>query len=567
MTGCHSVERHSVPDECDIAIVGAGASGAILAARFSEKPGRRVVLIEAGPDTPPDAIPSDILDIFPRAYSNPLYFWPALCAQWRQGDEEKAFLQARVMGGGSSVMGMWGLRGSPQDYDLWRQAGAIGWGWDDVLPSFNRIERDLDYGGALHGADGPIPLRRFSPEVWPDFVRSLVRAADARGLPLRRDINGDFSDGVFPVPVTNDETGRASSASGYLTAAVRARENLQILCDTFAERLVFKESRVAAVEYSRSGIAGRLRSTMVFLAAGAIGTPTLLLRSGIGPAAELKALGIDSVVDLPGVGEGLQNHCIVNFATRIAPEARQARDLRSYALACARLSSRHKDGRRGDLHLQFIAKTSLHPHGDRIGLVGAALYAPLSRGKVSLRSAAGSSPPLIQFRLLDHPADRARLAEASRWAMDLLGDEQVRGIRDDVFTILPSSIVRRLNRPGGINFGMSAILAGALDMPRALRKRLLRSAGTLIREDRLAALSGEDVLDFVSPIFHPVGSCAIGRAEDPLAVLDPLCRLRRIEGVHIADASIMPVIPTGNTCLPTMMIAEHLSRTLANSLC
>ncbi len=569
MTGRNSVERHFLPDECDIAIVGAGASGAILAAHLSAKPGRRVVLIEAGPDTPPDAVPADIRDPFPLAYSNPHYFWPGLRAQSRQGDEEKSFLQARVMGGGSSVMGMWGLRGSPRDYDLWREAGAVGWAWDDVLPAFNRIERDLDYDGALHGSDGPIPLRRFPPEVWPGFVRSLARAADAQGLSLRGDINGDFGDGVFPVPVTNDHSGRASSASGFLTPAVRARANLLILSDTFAKRLVFNENReVTAVEYSRLGMAGRMRSARVFLAAGAIGTPALLLRSGIGPARELKALGIDPIADLPGVGEGLQNHCIVNFATRIAPAARQRRDLRSYALACARLSSRHRDGRQGDLHLQFIAKTSLHPHGDRIGLVGAALYAPLSRGKVSLRSADNASPPLIQFRLLEHPSDRARLAEVSRRAMDLLGDEQVRATRDDVFTILPSSIVRRLNRPGAINCGMSAILAGALDMPPIIRRQVLKSAGALIPEQRLASLSGEDVLDFASPIFHPTGSCAIGRAEDPLAVLDPLCRVRRIVGVHVADASIMPVIPTGNTCLPAMMIAEHLSRRVAaENLC
>lgn len=559
----------ALPSEaCDIAIIGGGAAGAILAARLSERPDRRVVLIEAGRDTPPGAVPSDIADVFPRAYSNPRYFWPDLTAIATQGAPARPFLQARIMGGGSSVMGMWALRGQPRDYDLWRNAGALGWGWDDVLPAFKRLERDLDHDGELHGDEGPIPIRRHPAAGWPAFIQDLARAAARHSLPLHSDINADFDDGVFPVPVSTDGAQRATSAGAYLTASARARPNLEILTDTLVTRLVFEARRVSGVEILRSGTVATLGARMVVLTAGAIGTPAILLRSGIGPADELHQLGITPVIDLRGVGKSLQNHCIVNLAARIAPEARQAHGLRSYALACARLSSHHPEGRPGDLHLQFITRTSLNPHGDRIGLVGAALYAPLSRGTVSLSCADPHVPPLIDFRLLDHPADRARLAQAVRVAMRLLSDGDVRRHRDEVLAIQPSSMIRRLNRPGLGNLAMSAMLAAALDLPKAIRRTVLRSAGKRVPEDDLATGTGEQLLDHCTPIFHPSGSCAIGRPEDPLAVLDPLCRVRGVDGLHVGDAAIMPVIPTGNTCLPAMMIAEHLAhRLIAAKLC
>ena len=176
---------------------------------------------------PPDSPPEDIQDEFPVAYSNPAYFWPGLTAIAAADRGESPFPQARVMGGGSSVMGMWALRGMPDDYNAWRDAGAAGWSWDDVLPFFRKLESDLDRSGPMHGADGPIPIRRHKPESWPLFVGRLVDAARRAGLPLREDINGDFENGVFPVPVTNDKRGRVSSAIGYLTPNVRRRTNLR----------------------------------------------------------------------------------------------------------------------------------------------------------------------------------------------------------------------------------------------------------------------------------------------------------------------------------------------------
>jgi 5-(hydroxymethyl)furfural/furfural oxidase len=562
---CFLLSKLDIVKEYDVAIVGAGAAGSILAARLTEDRARHVVLIEAGIDTPPGHVPADIRDEFPTAYSNPSYFWPGLTAIAQPGHGKSPFPQARVMGGGSSVMGMWALRGMPGDYDAWRDAGVVGWSWDDVLPFFRKLESDLDYSGPFHGNDGPIPVRRNALAVWPQFVRALAAAANKLGLPLRDDMNGDFEDGVFPVPVANNADGRVSGSDAYLTSAVRNRFNLTIMTEVEARRIVFSGHQVTGLEVFGKRRSETLRCRQVIAAAGAIGSPTLLLRSGIGPGSELQTLGISPIVDLRGVGENLQNHCILNFGTRIAPSARQSHNLRSYGLACARLSSGHANRKPGDLHLQFITKTSLHPHGDRIGLVGAALYAPLSRGKVSLIAPHASIPPKIEFRFLEHASDRERMMAVVRAAMGLLTDPAVRARRDDVFTVAPSSMVRRLSRPGIVNYSMSLILAMVLDAPASIRRQVIERAGKVLSESDLETSSGSDLLGDVAAIFHPAGTCSMGVKTNPLSVVDSVCRVWGTVGLRVVDASIMPSIPTGNTCLPTMMIGERAARLISDA--
>jgi 5-(hydroxymethyl)furfural/furfural oxidase len=553
----------SFQQEYDLAIVGGGAAGAILAARLSEDPGRRVLLLEAGADTPPGKVPADIRNEFPVAYSNSAYFWPGLKATAGLGQGSMAFQQARIMGGGSSVMGMWALRGMPSDYDAWRDAGAVGWSWEDVLPFFNKLERDLDYAGELHGSDGPIVVRRHASHVWPGFVRHLANAAGRAGLPLREDINADFNDGVFPVPVTNNATGRVSSATGYLTPQVRRRPNLTIRAEAEVLRVVFVGKCVEGLEVLSQGRVETVGCQEVVIAAGAIGSPTLLLRSGVGPAQELHSTGVEPVANVPGVGERLQNHCVLNLVTRIERSARQDKQLNSYGMACARLSSNHADGRPGDLHLQFVTKTSLNPHGDRLGVVGAALYSPLSRGKVSLASNDPSAAPRIEFRLLQHPSDRQRMSSVVNTAMDLLADPTLRQLRGDVFAILPSSMVRRLNRPGLVNYSLSSLLAMALDGPGPMSRMIMEHAGKRVSEADFARGPDDKLLGNVTPIFHPTSTCAMGGDDDGLAVVDVDCRVRGVEGLSIADASIMPTVPTGNTCLPAMMVAERAAHIIA----
>ncbi|MBX3598238.1 MAG: GMC family oxidoreductase N-terminal domain-containing protein [Rhizobiaceae bacterium] len=543
----------------DVIIVGAGAAGCVLASRLSENPALKIVLIEAGQDTVPGNVPSDIRDAYPVAYSNPSYFWPNLAAIGLAGSEPASFAQARIMGGGSSVMGMWALRGRAEDYDGWRRMGAVGWGWDDVLPAFKRLESDADFGGHGHGQQGPIPIRRHFREQWPGFTRAFAAAAERYGLPYRQDINTDFADGVFPIPVTTAHGERVSAPEGYLGVAVRGRPNLKIMTGATATRVIMEGRRATGVEIRDSSRSTTVVSARrIILSSGAVFSPALLLRSGIGPADELAALGIEPVVDLP-VGRNLQNHCVLNLATPIVRHARQSKDLNTYALAGARVSSGMRDAPNGDILIQLITRTSPHAHGDRLGIVGTSLYSPASKGRLSLDPSDIAAHPRIDFNILSDPSDKARLASGIFLTLKLLNEPEVSSLRGGVATVRPSSMVRRLNRPGAMNRVVSALLAMAFDAPGSIPDRMLRFAGQELPAD-VDMASAEELLSHVTPIFHPTGTCAMGSASDENAVVDPQCRVRGLDRLSVVDASIMPSIPSANTCIPAMMVAEHASR-------
>jgi 5-(hydroxymethyl)furfural/furfural oxidase len=271
-------------DNTDYLVVGAGSAGATLAARLSEDPDMRVLLVEAGGDTPPDATPADIADTFPSSALNPGYFWPKLEAVRVRGGGLHPFPQARVMGGGSSVMAMVALRGMPADYDAWAAAGAEGWGWADVLRYFRRLENDLDRDRS-QSEPKPYTIRRIPTEEWPGFVTSLEQAALGAGLRNVADINESPGDGVFSMPLSQDESDvRSTSAGRYLTCAVRNRSNLAIWPDTRVVALRFEGRRACGALVERAGERRQIDAREVVLCAGAVHSPAMLLRPGIGPA-------------------------------------------------------------------------------------------------------------------------------------------------------------------------------------------------------------------------------------------------------------------------------------------
>ena len=192
-------------NEADILVVGGGSAGSVLAARLSAESECHVVLVEAGRDLPPGGVPADIANSFPRAYANPAYFWPGLQAAARAGAYRRPFTQARLLGGGSSVMGMWALRGLPSDYDGWAMGGAPGWAWDDVLPFFRKIEADRDMATSEHGRDGPVSIGRVPPDHWPGFTKALAAAGGRHQLRLLPDLNSTNVDGVFAIPASVTE--------------------------------------------------------------------------------------------------------------------------------------------------------------------------------------------------------------------------------------------------------------------------------------------------------------------------------------------------------------------------
>jgi len=552
----------------DYLIVGAGAAGCVLASRLSRRREVSVLLLEAGPDLVPGREPADVLDVFPGSYYNSAYFWPGLHARWRSASRSlpNRFLQARVMGGGGSVMGMVALRGTPADYDEWERLGARGWGWDGVLPYFRRLEADLDFGGDQHGEDGPLPIRRVAREAWPPLTRAVAGLVAAGGGDLIADMNADFRDGLGAVPMCNTPERRASSAICYLDANVRSRPNLSIVTNAFVQRVVFDGRRASGVDALVGREPRRFRAREVILCAGAIFSPAILLRSGVGDGRRLQALGIEVAADVPGVGANLQNHPALYVGFHFAPAGRQPRSLRTNPTVAWRFSSELPDCPPADLLIHVQSKSSWNAMGERIGNLTASLVRPISRGSIALDPAAPGAGPLIEFNCLDDERDLERMIIVFRRIVEIVQAPEVRRLLRTVFPVRFDDRLRRLNAYTRSNAIGTAVLAAAIDWWPGLGRFVLghltacRTDLNALVNDRAALV--EHVLQNVAGSFHPAGSCRMGGAEDRLAVVDCHGRVRGVSGLRVADASIMPVLPAANTFLPTLMIAEKIAAAL-----
>jgi choline dehydrogenase len=510
----------------DYVIVGAGSAGAVLAARLTEDPGVSVLLLEAGPEADADEI--SIPAAFPALFKTK-WDWNYDTTEQKQLHNRRAFWpRMKALGGCSSMNAMIYIRGNRADYDSWRdEYGATGWGYDDVLPYFVRAEGNTRLGSPYHGQDGPLHVedRGYTHELTNLWVESAVSA----GVKPTDDFNGAEQEGAGLYQVTCKKGRRWSVDEAYLKP-VRHRDNLDVETGAFATRIVVEGERATGVTYRTGGREVTAKADReVLLCGGAVNSPQLLMLSGIGPASHLREHGIDVVADLTGVGQRLQDHPAVPMiwytrGTTDLVEFSNVRNLiRWKALGSGPLSSNVGEGggflkTRDDLpapDMQYhVAPAGFYDNGlreptRRMFTAAPTLVSIRSRGSLRLRSSDPSWHPAIDGAYFDDGADLDAMLAGMKRLWEICGQGPLARYLESPWQ-LPTS-------PSDDDFV----------------EHIRRNAQTL---------------------YHPVATCSMGTGED--AVVDPELRVRGVAGLRVVDASVMPVVPRGNTNAPTVMVAE-----------
>jgi len=488
--------------EAEVIVVGSGAAGSVVAARLAAS-SDSVLLIEAGPDLradPPEAVRD--------GWHITREFGWGDAAEAADGGEPTPVRRMRLVGGTSSLT-RFAMRGAPGDYDEWEARGNPGWGFDAVLPYFRRIESDLEFGEApWHGASGPIPVTRYPRHSATEPHEALSKALEAGGFPVVEDHNRPGAVGVGRIPMTSRDGVRVTSASAYLAAGSEPA-SLTIRAETQVDRVIVRDGRAAGVVLDGGA---EIHAETVVICAGVFGSPPILLRSGIGPADELRGLGIEVQSDLLGVGSNLADHPATDIDCGFERTARAEPLLHTAATF-------HSSGARPadppDL-MFWVADPA--PVDDPQVAIDIVLLKPVCRGSVRLRSADPRDLPMIRLPRPE-PHDVERLFEGYRRAREI-----AIGVSGPFTPQLPPEI---------------------------------RSSAELLE----AMLAGGGY-----SVPHYAGTCAMGPSPDDGAVVDSGGRVHGIEGLFVVDASVMPTVPSGFTHLPTMMLAERLSELIVGTI-
>jgi len=487
-------------------VVGAGAAGSVVAARLAQAGAHSVVLCEAGPDLR-DELPAEVRD----GWGLPqIPDWGYASEPKPGGDPQK--LRRGKLVGGTSWLTRFAVRGSPADFDDWAAAANPGWSFEEVLPDFNRLESDAEFGrDPWHGAVGPIPITRYPNVASTDVAAAAEAAMAAVGFARVDDHNRPRAVGVGRMPMSSVDGVRVTSSQAYL-APDGVPPNLTVRPNAQVADVVLDGDRVRGVRLTDGTV---VAARCVVLSAGTYGSPSILMRSGIGPAEHLRSLGISTRVDLPGVGANLADHSEIDIDSGYRGVVRATPALHTIATfhSTGELTSGPPD------LMLWLPDPFQAPDGPPIFEIEVLLMKPRSRGRVRLRSADPTDAPRIDLPSLQDPYDVRRLAEAYTRALEVANRGELRGL--------------------------------CVDQAKPI-------------------LSGQDLVDWIrSSVYsmpHVVGTCAMGPSPGDGSVVDASGRVHGVESLYVADASIIPDAPSGFPHLITMMLAERLAPVIAASL-
>ena len=505
----------------DVIVVGGGSAGCAIATRLSEDPERSVLLLEAGPDyTNFETLPDDLKlgnNVWLSAYGP--HNW-GYTAQITPEQTELIIPRGRATGGSSAVNGQVMYRGIPDDYDRWAEWGNDQWSYTQVLPYFNKLETDLDFGGDdFHGSSGPVPVRRSPRSEWMPHALAFERACLDLGFQISEDQNHPESTGISPRARNTIDGVRMSMALTYLEQA-RHRLNLTVRGGVTARRILFEGTRAVGVEAESGGEIFTVEGEQIVVSSGAIGSPHLLLLSGVGPAEHISSFGIGVVHDLPGVGQNLRDH---PAAAVLYQAAGEKPDVQAPVIQVGLRYTVEGSNLSNDMQLSPMLMTSEHRPAhveidDDLNYIGmsASLQLALGKGELTLQSADPHVQPRLNYNYYQEEEDLRRMREAIR-----LG-------------------VQVAEQPGFADMLLERIMPTdeELQSDELLNDWLRRNSGTS---------------------HHVSGTCKMGPDSDPMAVVDQFLRVKGVEGLRVADASVMPDCIRANTNATTLMIAEKVA--------